>query len=1777
LLASIDHLTRLQPLDLTLLDFHYGDIAKWRQAVDEIHRRGMYVVVDHTMSTMGDLIGFEGFLNVTTPFDTNEHKVLYKGSRQYLDFRIGNEYNQSCQYPRFYTEEGFLVGNDVTDRLKGCFNSDFDQYGDTEAFGVFPDWQRQLSKFASVQDRLREWVPSVRQRLERFSCMQIAMLDIDGFRFDKAVQITVDALGDFGDTVRQCAKQFGKDNFFMPGEITGGNTLGSVYIGRGRQPDQKPSTLSEALNLTSKSDKKFFIRDEGKSALDAAAFHYSIYRFLTRFLGMSGNLEAGFDNPPNWVDAWNNMLLTNDLVNVNTGVLDPRHMYGVTNQDVFRWPAVKQGTERMLLGMFITTLHMPGIPLVYYGEEQALYALDNTAENYIFGRQAMSSSPAWQLHGCYSLDSSQYKNWPIDAGRRGCKDETVGFDHRDPSHPVRNILKSMYHMRENYPALVDGLLLQKLSNQTFQTILDGSNVTASEFGVWSIARGFFPVKQDAELQRNTNIWLVYHNQDKESSYSFNCGNEQQAFISPFDAGSRVKNLFFPYDEIVLESSPVQLGFNGSRSRNGCVSKLLMQPFEFRAYVPLRNYVAPPPMVTKFTPGHDARLLSSSTVDISFHFNTEMDCNKTTAAVSIKSTTENGSTAKLDAASVKCAPINNERPAFVGAVPSVFGWSARLTDVADGVHEITLTNATAKTGGASTKAVDRFFIRIGQADNPVVFPITANYSKTLVSRDSNNDLIVSHKAAGATMWRYSTNWGSSWSDYAPYKGGQEKINILPWSGTARQAWQGDHVMAQYFSGPVGSSSMIQQGDFGVDSIRRFPHLFAHGTFNKFGFDAGIKNSLQQNADGKWELHYMDEWPSKFQINVWGINPDGRPDATFVMGDVDKDGVLDRISPASLAENVFNVTDGPPAPFVSFKMVLDDSNLGFVLEPQGNRWLQIAFFIVLAVTPVLGGLLAVWIFMGAFYKVKVVKIGGKKRGRSPFRKYAHRLSNLSFESFHPPREKVDTHADVEMGVMAPANTTRRTVLIATMEYNIDDWNIKIKIGGLGVMAQLMGKALEHQDLVWVVPCVGDVEYPVDEIAEPMYVTIMGKEYEIGVQYHRVANITYVLLDSDVFRQQTKKEPYPARMDDIESAVYYSAWNQAIAETTRRFPIDLYHINDYHGALAPLYLLPERTIPCALSLHNAEFQGLWPMRDPKEKKEVCEVFNLDQKIVEDYVQFGSVFNLLHAGASILRKHQRGFGAVGVSAKYGERSLARYPIFWGLKKIGQLPNPDPTDTAEWNPNEVIKKEDVVINEEFEASRGDLRRQAQEWAGLEVNPNAELFVFVGRWSLQKGVDLIADIFPAILEKNPDVQLICVGPVIDLYGKFAALKLSKLMEKYPKRVYSKPEFTSLPPYIFSGAEFALIPSRDEPFGLVAVEFGRKGALGVGARVGGLGQMPGFWYTIESTASHHLMHQFKEAIEEALGTNQKTRRKMRAWSAKQRFPVAQWLEQLEELQSMSIKIHDKEAKKSRRLTSGSQLSIPIDGQDRRHSRNSSLSRFFEDISDDADLTPPLSTAHSTSNSPRASRASSVSIPFLPPPTVSGGRSHRDSISSVETAVPQDHIRNFSTTSVNSLAVPEAIPRYPSGEGAPNYPYGRESHSASRLSVYNFKLQKVDPFFTDSTGEFYKVFEKRLESLTAKNSDSDLCIEEFLNKSEKEWFSRFRDAKLGRARSPSRSPAPSVLRKQRYSVLSRPRSTTSSNSSDVDATELREEMQDPGQDRDDEFLLGSGYKPPKGFKK
>ena len=356
-----------------------------------------------------------------------------------------------------------------------------------------------------------------------------------------------------------------------------GNALGATYIGRGMQPEMAIDNLTEVIATTNETARTY-IRDWENSALDGAAFHYSIYRALTRFLGMDGTYAAEGDPPVNIVESWNWILQTNDMTNANTGKFDPRHMFGVTNHDVFRWPGIENGTHKNLLGLYVITLLFPGIPSLVWGEEQALYALESTNSNYVFGklvscrlnrssnwifttgRQPMTSSLAWQLHGCYLVGSIKYASFPIDASLYGCQDDNVSLDHRDPSHPVRNIIKRMFDLREDYPVLKDGYYLQQLSNQTYNIYLPGSNNTPTETGLWSVYRSGFSGLQDFDDvgQDGQSVWFLYTNENDTVQYKFDCG-EKTSLVAPFDEGTIVRNLFAPYEEYELTGGSVELG------------------------------------------------------------------------------------------------------------------------------------------------------------------------------------------------------------------------------------------------------------------------------------------------------------------------------------------------------------------------------------------------------------------------------------------------------------------------------------------------------------------------------------------------------------------------------------------------------------------------------------------------------------------------------------------------------------------------------------------------------------------------------------------------------------------------------------------------------------------------------------------------------------------------------------------------------------------------------------------------------------------------------------------------------------------------------------------------------------------------------------------------------------------------------------------------------------------------------------------------------------------
>ena len=147
---------------------------------------------------------------------------------------------------------------------------------------------------------------------------------------------------------------------------------------------------------------------------------------------------------------------------------------------------------------------------------------------------------------------------------------------------------------------------------------------------------------------------------------------------------------------------------------------------------------------------------------------------------------------------------------------------------------------------------------------------------------------------------------------------------------------------------------------------------------------------------------------------------------------------------------------------------------------------------------------------------------------------------------------------------------------------------------------------------------------------------------------------------------------------------------------------------------------------------------------------------------------------------------------------------------------------------------------------------------------------------------------------------------------------------------------------------------------------------------------------------------------------------------------------------------------------------------------------------------------------------------------------------------------------------------SGSSSSGHPEESLAPSSNYLSLgsvlqgkKDYKLQSLEPFFTDPTGLYYNAFRKKLEKLNGKSSEGPLCIEDYLTSSEKDWFNRFRNVKMGK--SAAESPASSVFRLP----LMNERMVASAAASTVEL--------DAHNNAHEQYLLNDDYKPPTRMKK
>lgn len=322
---------------------------------------------------------------------------------------------------------------------------------------------------------------------------------------------------------------------------------------------------------------------------------------------------------------------------------------------------------------------------------------------------------------------------------------------------------------------------------------------------------------------------------------------------------------------------------------------------------------------------------------------------------------------------------------------------------------------------------------------------------------------------------------------------------------------------------------------------------HEPLNEFGVKSGASSGMRQDTPGAWHYDLMAELPSEFQMNMCNQDVNSKSVLMQTFQDVDNNTHMGLLLPTLSPSNIIYITKFPAPPNLAYRISVDGASRQYLLTPVGSRRIQVIVYFLLGIIPILTGFASVWIYWYAFCTVKVYKFG---KTQNP-----SLLPITSHSKIRPDHWLSDTspgvfkqEASTRSGSLRKCSTQqsgmttgrhRRTILIATLEYEINDWDIRISFGGLGFMAHLMSKSLEDLDLVWVVPCVQGIEYPYDQRAEPMHVTISGVDYVVQVQYHFVQNITYVLLDAPVFRAQTVAEPYPLGTGDIRSAVYYSTW--------------------------------------------------------------------------------------------------------------------------------------------------------------------------------------------------------------------------------------------------------------------------------------------------------------------------------------------------------------------------------------------------------------------------------------------------------------------------------------------------------------------------------------------------------------------------------------------------------------------------------------------------------------
>jgi len=198
----------------------------------------------------------------------------------------------------------------------------------------------------------------------------IALTDCDGFRIDTLKHVTLEQARNFCGSIKEFAANLGKENFFLVGEIAGGDYNENRYL------DVLAQNLNAALDI-----------GEMRLALTAVA--------------------KGLQSPSAYFDGFvpGNAVLGSHrmLGNKHVSILDDHdHVFG----QKIRFSSEAASEHQVVAGVALQLFTL-GIPCIYYGTEQAFAGPELSARQWLpdwkgsdrYLREAMFGPPHPRAHG----------------------------------------------------------------------------------------------------------------------------------------------------------------------------------------------------------------------------------------------------------------------------------------------------------------------------------------------------------------------------------------------------------------------------------------------------------------------------------------------------------------------------------------------------------------------------------------------------------------------------------------------------------------------------------------------------------------------------------------------------------------------------------------------------------------------------------------------------------------------------------------------------------------------------------------------------------------------------------------------------------------------------------------------------------------------------------------------------------------------------------------------------------------------------------------------------------------------------------------------------------------------------------------------------------------------------------------------------------------------------------------------------------------------------------